>query len=67
MVMDKTTPNKRTGQIHAIIIPVPSNSLSDVMLAPLMLEVPPVTYHDADGLAAMAKTVLNGAGVKDSQ
>ena len=31
-----------------------------------MLEVPPVTHHDADGLAAMAKKVLNGAGVKDS-
>ena len=67
MVMDKMTPNKRTGQIYAIIIPVPSNPLSDVMLAPVMLEVPPVTHHDADGLAAMAKKVLNGAGVKDSQ
>ncbi|CAB3988084.1 Hypothetical predicted protein [Paramuricea clavata] len=32
-----------------------------------MLEVPPVTHHDAAGLAAMAKKVLNGAGVKDSQ
>ena len=67
MVMDKMTPNKRTGEIHAIIIPVPSNPLSEVMLAPVMLEVPPVTHHDADGLAAMAKKVLNGAGVKDSQ
>ena len=67
MVMDKMTPNKRTGQIYAIIIPVPSNPLSDVMLAPVMLEVPPVTHHDADGLAAMAKKVLNGAGVKESQ
>ena len=61
------TPNKRTGQIHAIIVPVPSNPLSDVMLAPVMPEVPPVTHHDAAGLAAMARNVLNGAGVKDSQ
>ena len=66
IVMDKMTPNKRTRQIHAIIIPAPSNPLSDVMLASVMLEVPPVT-HDADGLAAMAKKVLNGAGFKDSQ
>jgi hypothetical protein len=67
MVMDTMTPNKRTGQIHAIIVPVPSNPLSDVMLASVMLEVPPVTHHDAAGLGAMAKKVLIGAGVRDSQ
>jgi hypothetical protein len=32
-----------------------------------MPEVPPVTHHDAAGLAAMARNVLNGAGIKDSQ
>lgn len=67
MVMDKMTPNKRIGQIHAILVPVPSNPLSDVMLAPVMLEVPAVIHHDALSLAAMAKDALNKAGVEDSQ
>ena len=58
------TPNKRTGQIHAIIVPVPSNLLSDVMLAPVMPKVPPVTHHAATSLAMMAK-VLHGAGVQE--
>ena len=30
LVMDKMTPNKRTGQMHAVAIPVPENPLSKV-------------------------------------
>jgi hypothetical protein len=37
------------------------------MLAPVMLNVAPATRHDATSLATMAKEVLNGAGVQDSQ
>ena len=52
--MDKMTPNKRTGQIHAILIPIPENPLTKD-LVPLMLEVPPVHNHSAQGLAESAK------------
>jgi hypothetical protein len=31
-MMDKMTPNKRTGQMHAVVIPVPENPLSQVTL-----------------------------------
>ena len=55
MVMDKMTPSKITGQIHANITPVPENSLSPNLLVPLMLDVPIVKEFDADGLAKMAK------------
>ena len=55
LVMDKMTPNKRTGQIHAIIIPIPENPLTKDLLVPLMLEVPPVHNHSAEGLAESAK------------
>ena len=59
--MDKMTPNKRTSQMDAIcnIVPVPSNPLSDVMFAPVMLEVPSFTHHDADSLAAEMTTVFD--------
>ena len=28
LMMDKMTPNKQTGQMHAVVIPVPENPLS---------------------------------------
>ena len=31
-MMDKMTPNKRTGQMHGVVIPVPENPLSQVTL-----------------------------------
>ena len=67
MVMDKMTPSKRTGQIHALIVPVPENSLSQPLLVPLCLEVPAVTELDAVGLARLSKDVLNNAGAEDTQ
>ena len=67
LVMDKMTPNKRTGQIHGVIIPVPENPLSQNLLVPLMLEVPPVKQHDAEGLAKSAKEVFTSAGFSDDQ
>ena len=67
MVMDKMTPSKRTGQIHALIVPVPENSLSQPLLVPLCLEVPPVTELHAAGLASLSKSVLNNAGAEDFQ
>ena len=67
MVMDKMTPSKSTGQIHAIILPVPENSLSQPLLVPLMLDVPTVTEYDVSGLAKMAKKILNDAGAEDNQ
>ena len=65
--MDKMIPYKRTGQIHAIIIPVPENSLSQNLLVPLMLDVPIVKEYDAEGLAKMVKQILNEDGADDEQ
>ena len=65
--MDKMTPSKRTGQVHAIIIPVPENPLSQPLLVPLMLDVPVVKEYDAEGLSKMAKKILNDAGAEDQQ
>ena len=64
--MDKMTPNKRTGQIHAILIPIPENPLTKD-LVPLMLEVPPVHNQSAQGLAESTKEVFNNAGLSDNQ
>ena len=66
-VMDKMTPRKRTGQIHAVVVPVPENSLSKDLLVPMMLELPPPTDLSAEGLAETAKTVFNEAGFSDDQ
>ena len=67
--MDKRTPNKRTGQIHVVSIPVPENPLTKDLIVPLMLEVPPVQNHSAEGLAMSmtAKQVFNSAGLSDDQ
>ena len=31
LMMDKMTPSKRTGQMHAVVIPVPENPLTQVI------------------------------------
>lgn len=62
MVMDKMTLAKRTGQVHAIIVP-----LSQSLLVPMMLDVPIVTEYDAEGLSKIAKKILNDAGAEDKQ
>ena len=67
MVFVKMTPNRTTGQIHGVIIPVPENSLTQGFLVPLMLDVPPVHDHSAVGLATSAKVVFNSAGFTDDQ
>ena len=61
------TPVKETGQIHAIIIPVPENPLSQPLLVPICLEVPTVTDHSVSGLAKLSKSVLNNVGAEDTQ
>ena len=66
-MMDKMTPNKRTGQMHAVVIPVPENPLSQDFLKPMMLEVPPVPNLSACGLACTAKEIFNDAGFLDDQ
>ena len=58
LVMDKITPNKRTGQIYAIIIPTLENPLTNDLLIPLMLEIPPVHNHSAEGLVNQPKKYL---------
>ena len=67
LMMDKMTPNKRTGQMHAVVIPVPENPLSQDFLKPMMLEVPPMPNLSASGLASTAKEVFNDAGFLDDQ
>ena len=67
MVCDKITPNKRTGHITALILPVPENPLSQSFLVPVMLELPPVLDHTADGLASQMLTLFHNAGAEDSQ
>ena len=41
LLMDKMTPNKRTGQMHAVDIPVPENPLSQVsfLMSPLPAKI----------------------------
>ena len=67
LIMDKMTPRRRTGQIHGIVIPVPENPLTQDLLVPLMLEVPPTTDLSAEGLAKLAKEVFNNAGFSDER
>ena len=51
LMMEKMTPNKSTGQMHAVVIPVPKNPLSQDFLKPMMLKVPPMPNLSAMGLA----------------
>ena len=67
LLMDKMTPNKQNGQIHAVVIPVPENPLSQDLIKPMMLDVPTVPNLTAAGLAQSAKEVFNDAGLKDDQ
>ena len=65
LVFDKMTPNKTTGQIHGIILPVPENPLTQDFLLPLMLDIPTVKDHSAEGLARSAKEIFNSYGLTD--
>ena len=67
IVCDKITPNKRTGHITALILPVPENPLSRSFLCPVMLELPPVLDHTAEGLSSQMLTLFHNAGAEDSQ
>ena len=67
VISDKITPNKRTGHIMGLVLPVPENPLSEPFLCPIHLNVPHVTDHTADGLAEQMLGVLHEAGVEDSQ
>ena len=67
LVFDKMTPNKATGQIHGVIVPVPENPLSQDFLVPIMLDIPPVKDHSAVGLAVSAKEVFNSFGFADDK
>ena len=66
-VMDKMTPRKRTGQIHAVVVPCPENSLNKDLVVPMMLELPPPSELTAEGLAKTARKVFNDAGLGDDQ
>ena len=55
VVADKITPNKRTGHIIGLIVPVPENKLSQSFLVPVLLETPPVKDHTTEGLAVQVK------------
>ena len=67
LVADKITPNKRTGHISALVVPVPENPLSQPLLNPLMMELPPVIDHTAEGLSDQMLELLHNAGVEDCQ
>ena len=67
IVFDKMTPNKRTGQIHGLIIPVPENPLGSNLVEALMLDVPVVRHHDVESLAVYVKDVFTNSGCEDEQ
>ena len=67
IVADKITPNKRTGHIIGLIVPVPENPLSGSFLVPVLLETPTVKDHTAEGLAQQVLDVVHAAGVEDHQ
>ena len=65
IVADKITPNKRTGHIIGLVVPVPENHLSESFIVPVLLETPPVKDHTALGLTQQILHVVNEAGVND--
>ena len=67
LLFDKMTPAKETGQIHAIMIPVPENNLAQPLIVPVCLDVPTVKDHSIAGLAQLAISVLHNAGAEDKQ
>ena len=50
LLFDKMTPSKETGQVHAIIIPVPENQMDRPLLVPVCLDIPAVTGHSIAAL-----------------
>ena len=67
LLFDKMTPSKEIGQVHVIIMPVPENPLSQPLLVPVCLDVPPVVDHSIAALAKLSITVVNNFGAKDEQ
>ena len=67
LAFDKMTPNRRTGQIHALLVPCPENNLDQSFIVPLCLDLPAVKQHDAKSLALTAKQVYNDFGCEDNQ
>ena len=59
------TPNKTTGQITGAVIPVPENSLSQNFLFPVILALPTVQDHSAEGLTLNVKEIFNSYGLAD--
>ena len=57
------THNKTTGQITGAVIPVPENSLSQNFHFTVMLALPTVQDHSAEGLALNVKEVFNNYGL----
>ena len=62
LIFDKMTHNKTTGQITGAVIPVPENSLSQNFHFTVMLALPTVQDHSAEGLALNVKEVFNNYG-----
>ena len=54
-----------TGQITGAVIPVPENSLSQNFLFPVILALPTVQDHSAEGLALNVKEIFNSYGLAD--
>ena len=48
-------------------MPVPENSLAEAFLNPVMLELPPVVDHTAEGLSDQMLALMRDAGCHDSQ
>ena len=67
LTFDKMTPAKETGQVHAIIVPVPENQMSQPLLVPVFLDLPPVQQHDIASLAKLSKSVMTRFAIEDKQ
>ena len=53
--------------MHAIVVPVPENPLSQPLIVPVFLDLPPVQQHDIASLAKLSKSALDMFGVEDRQ
>eukprot|EP00794_Sanderia_malayensis_P004949 gene4949-5598_t len=67
LIADKITPNKRTGHIMGLVVPIPENSLSSDFLVSIMLGSSVVKEHDAIGLATSMLKEFREFGATDSQ
>ena len=54
-----------TGQITCAVITVPEKSLSQNFLFPVMLALPTVQDHSAEGLDLNVKEIFNSCGLAD--